>query len=187
MLDSGIGHGNAGGIAQFDSLGNLRHQPRRMVGEFLRETSHVEAAHASDIFAQVLAPAQSGAATTANQCGVGDHAIPNPQIRNVIAYRDHLASRLRTHCQRELPSRKRHAPEAPNVDVVQADAADAKLHLAWPGRWWRIALLQRQFTVGQQLQGAHALSRQSAAMDTRRGAHAAAADHRGAASLMASP
>ena len=56
--------------------------------------------------------------------------------------------------QREPPLGERHAAEAPQVDVVQPDGAHAKLHLAWRRRRWCIALHQREFAVGQQLQGA---------------------------------
>ena len=101
-----------------------------MVGEFLREAVDVEAAHAGDVLAQVLAAAQAGAAGAADQRGVRHHAVAGLQRGHAVADRHHLARRLGADAERELPLGEGHAAKAPHVDVVQADEADAKLHLA---------------------------------------------------------
>ncbi len=126
-----------------------------MVGEFLREAVNVEAAHAGDVLAQVLAPGSACVAGAADQGGVGYDAIAGGQCADIVADRDDLARCFGADAQWELPLGEGHAAEAPNVDVVQSDGADAKLHLA--GRRWRrwVALHQRDVAVSQQLQGAH--------------------------------
>ena len=155
VLDGGIGDGDAGGIARVHAVGQLRGEARGMVGEFLRETIDVEAAHAGDILAQVLAAARAGGAGAADQRGIRHHAIAGDQRGDIITDRDDLARRLGADAERELSPRERHAAEAPHVDVVQPDIADAKLHLAGAGWWWRIALHQRDLAVGQKLQRAN--------------------------------
>ena len=130
VLDGGIGDGDAGGIAHVDAVGQLHHEARGMVGEFLREAVDVEAAHAGDVLAQIVAAARAGAAGAADQRGIRHDAVAGDQRGDAIADRDDLARRLGADAQRELSLRERHAAEAPHVDVVQPDVADAKLHLA---------------------------------------------------------
>ena len=154
VLDGGIGHGDAGGIAHVDAVGQLRREARGMVGEFLREAIDVEAAHAGDVLAQVLAAARAGGAGAADQRGIRHHAVAGDQRGDAIADRDDLARRLGADAERELSPRECHAAEAPHVDVVQSDIADTKLHLAGGGGGRRLALHHRQFAVGEQLQGA---------------------------------
>ena len=59
VLDGGVGDRHAGGVAQIDAR-PARVTTRRagMVGQILREAVDVEAAHAGDVLAQVLAAAR---------------------------------------------------------------------------------------------------------------------------------
>ena len=142
-----------------------------MVGEFLREAIDVEAAHAGDVLAQVLAAARAEAAGAADQRGIRHHAIALRQRGDAIADRDDLARRFGADAERELAFGERHAAEAPHVDVVQPDIAHAKLHFAGCRRRRRIALHQRDLAVGEQLQRAdrgHGALCHSAAMNAKR-------------------
>ena len=101
-----------------------------MVGQFLREAVDVEAAHAGDVLAQILAAARAGGAGAADQRRVGHHAVAGDEGGDAIADGGDLAGGFGADGQRELPLGECHAAEAPDVDVVQADGADAKLHFA---------------------------------------------------------
>ncbi len=123
-----------------------------MIGECLREAIDVEAAHAGHVLAEVLAAAGAGRANAAHQRGVRHHAISGRQRRDAVADCNHLTRRLGSNCQGELAFGEGHAAEAPHVDMVQPDIADAELDLASSrrGRW--VALSQRELAIGQQLQ-----------------------------------
>ena len=100
-------------------------QPRGMVGEFLREAIDVEAAHAGDVLAQVLAAVRAGRANTANE---GSVTAPHGRLARAVtptptATTSHEASAPTR--QREQPLGEGHATEAPYVDVVQPDITDA--------------------------------------------------------------
>ena len=56
---------------------------------------------------------------------------------------------------RQLPPGERHAPEAPYVDMVQADGLDADLNLAGPRRGRRIDLREAQVAIAKELESFH--------------------------------
>ena len=154
VLDGRVRYSHAGGVAVVHAVGDLHGKPRGMVGEFLRETIDVEAAHAGDILAQVFASPHARRAGAADQCGIRHHPIPRRNFRNAITDGDYLAGGLGADAQREPPLGEGHATEAPHVDVVQPDAPHAQLHLTRRRRSRRVALPQHQFSVGQKLQRA---------------------------------
>ena len=133
-----------------------------MVGELLREAVDVEAAHAGDVLAQVLAARAAGAAGAAGERGIRHDVIARREAGDALADRDDLARRLGADGQREVPLGEGHAAKAPHVDVVQPDIADAQLHLARSQGGGGFDFAQGDLTVGQQLQRANAHCRRRA-------------------------
>ena len=133
VLDGGVGDRHAGGIAQIDRVRHLDHEACGMVGQFLREPIDMEAAHAGDVLAQVLAAAPAGAAGAADQRGVRHDPIARRKRRDAVADCDDIARRLGTDGQRESPLGEGHPAEAPYVDVVQPDGGARS---AAPRRRW---------------------------------------------------
>ena len=154
VVHGGIGDSDAGGVAQIDRVGQLGGEARGVIGECLREAIDVEAAHACDVLAQVLATVRAGGACATHQRGVRHHAIAGRERRDAVADRNHLARRLGADREGELAFGEGHAAEAPYVDMVQPDVADAKLDLTRSGRGRARAPGQRELAIGQQLQRA---------------------------------
>ena len=120
-----------------------------MVGQVLGEAVDVEAADAGDVLAQIVAAAEAGGAGAAGQRGVGDDAVARCDVGDASADGDDLAGGLGADGQRVEALGEGHAAKTPDVDVVQADGADAKLDLVGTGGGGGFALRQRDLTVGE--------------------------------------
>jgi len=138
-----------------DAGGDFHRQPGGVIGEFLREAIQVEATHAQRIFAQVLAAGAAGLAGPADQRRIRHDAVAGEQACDAIADGDDFARGLGAHHQRILAAGEGHAAKAPDVDVVQPDRIDAKLHLAGRGGRGRVALGQCNLAVGEKPQRTH--------------------------------
>ena len=114
----------------------------------------MEAAHAADVLAQIVAPAQAGSADAAGQRGVRDDAVARLHAGYVRANGDDLAGGFGADGQRVEALGERHAAKTPDVDMVQADRLDAQLHLICAGRRRRFGLHEFDLPVGQQAQRA---------------------------------
>ena len=152
VLDRAIGDGNTGGVMHRDAVGDFDEQPSGVVGEVLGKAVDVEAADAGNVLAQVVAAAEAGGAGAAGQGGVGDNAIARLDAGNIRTDSDDLAGAFGADCQRIGAFGKGHAAEAPDVDMVQANRADAKLDLVRGGCIRGFALHQRNLTVGKKLE-----------------------------------
>ena len=88
------------------------------------------------------------------QRGERHHAIAGRERRDAVADRNHLARRLGADRERELAFGEGHATEAPYVDMVQPDVADAKLRPHQERVAEAGALGRSELAIGQQLQRA---------------------------------
>ncbi len=140
---------------QRDLVGNFHHQPRRVVGDLLGEPVHMEAADAGDVDTEIVLPARAESAGTAGQRSERHDAVARHDCFDAVADRDDLTGGLGADGQRQLPLGERLAAKAPHVDVVQPDAAHTQSYFARAGRRRFVALHHRDFSVGEQLQGAH--------------------------------
>lgn len=115
----------------------------------------MEAHHARDVFAKVVAPLLTGAAAAAGQRAVGHDRIADGEPLDALADRRDLTRRLRADGERQLALGEGHAAKAPHVDEVEADRPDPNLHFARSRRGRRLDLGEAQISVAEELEGLH--------------------------------
>ena len=113
-------------------VGHRNHQPRRHVQAIAGKAVDVEAHDAGDVLAEIVAALAAGLAGAAGQRAVHHHRIAELEAGHAVADRGDLARGLGADHQRQLALGKRHAAEAPDVDMVERDRLDRDLHLARP-------------------------------------------------------
>jgi hypothetical protein len=155
VFDRGISDCDAGGIAQGHAIGDFRCEARRMVGKFLREAIDVEAAHAGDVLAEVLAAARAGRAGATDQGGVGNDAVARLDRGDPVANRDHFAGGLGADAKREQTLCEGHAAKAPYVDMVQPDVTDTELYFIGGGRGRGFGIDKRDLAVSKKAESTH--------------------------------
>ena len=132
-------------------------QPRRQVDLLLGEAVEVEAVHAADVLAEIVALLAAGPAQPAGARAIDRNELAGHQAGDARADRIDLAGGLGADDQRHLALGKRHAAPAPDVDVVERHRLDAQRHLAMGGRWRRRQVDRLQPPVFDQLQCAHSV------------------------------
>ena len=128
-----------------------------MVGEFLGKAVDVEAAHAGDGFAEVVAALLAGAADAAGDGAEGDDALAGAEVGDAFADGGDFSGGFGGDGEREAALGEGHTPKTPDVEVVEADGADADLRLAGGGRGGVGEIDDADVAVAEKLDGTHAL------------------------------
>src|SRR6185312_4769630 len=155
VLGGAEGDRRAGGVAQRDAVRHRHDQPRRHVDEVAGEAVNVEAEHAADVFAQIVAALAAVDAFAAGHGAVHDDLLPRLELADAWPDRGDLAGGLGADDEGQLPLGEGHAAEAPEVEVIEADRLDTDLHLVLGGRGRIRHLGQFELAVADQSQCAH--------------------------------
>lgn len=115
----------------------------------------MEAHHARDVLAQVVASLPAGTASSAGQRAVGHDRIADGEPLDALADGRDLARRLGADGERQLALGERHSAKPPHVDEVEADRAHPDLHLARTRGGGRLDLGEAQVAVAEELEGLH--------------------------------
>ena len=155
VFDGGEGDRPASGIFEGKPIRHAHQKPRILVHQLLREAIQMETLHAANIFTKIIAPFATRLADAASRRAIRRDMIANLPVGHARPNRDNLADRFRAHRQWQIALGKGHAAKAPDINMVQRDSANAKLHFM-RGRWrrWRHGF-QAQIPITMQAKGAH--------------------------------
>ena len=155
MFDGGEGDRPASGIFEGKPIWHAHQKPRILVHQLLREAIQMETLHATNIFAKIIAPFATCLADAASRRAIGRDMIANLPARHSRTNSDNLPNRFRANRQWQIALGEGHAAKAPDINMVQRDGANTKLHFM-RGRWrrWRHGF-QAQIPITMQAKGAH--------------------------------
>src|SRR5690606_5847002 len=155
VLNRAEGHGR-NGCADLVNAGRGRHkEASREVHLLLRESVQMEAMHAADMLAKIVATFAARTADAAGACAIDGDKLTRVETGDARTNSLDETGSLSANDQRHLALGECHSPPAPNVDMVQRDGADAQRNFAVARGRGRRKINDFELAVGDQLQGAH--------------------------------
>lgn len=155
VLDRAEGDGRQCRTDRIDAGRGRNQQARRQINLLLCETIEMEAVHAGNMFAEIIAAFAAGAAETAGARAIDRHQLTRQHVGDARPDRLDDAGGFSADDQRHLALGKCHAAPAPDVDMVERHRLDTQRHLAGRGRLRFRQNGDPKLAVVDQLQRAH--------------------------------